>query len=140
MRAIYRISPVLNDFQSLTADSRGRSLLGPVRGVPGTSNGRDLDTDSVVRLQDNYGDDRVRVVGDFLNFVPGVLVLSSAAARILAPFLEPAGELLDFDAELPVIGWNCTSIVDAVDQVRTKAVRYPTSSWLHARPTLRVAS
>lgn len=75
--------------------------------------------------QDEYEDDRPRVLGDFARFAAGCLVMSKRAADGLSRFLAERGEFLKLVSDSPLVAWNCTRVINALDPDRTRGVKYP---------------
>jgi hypothetical protein len=51
--------------------------------------------------------------------------MSERAADGLGRFLTGRGEFLELVSDPPLVAWNCTRIVNALDPERTRGVKYP---------------
>jgi hypothetical protein len=125
--SVFRLRPQLDDYLSLTADEGDIARLakqGAFKGQPMAASWAPLR----VWMQEVYEDERRRVLGDFVNFISGCLVLTARAADALDTVLRPAGEFLSLDTDLSLVAWNCTEVITALDPVRTKGVKYPSGT------------
>jgi hypothetical protein len=122
--SVFRIRPNLDEYLSLTANEADIARLvneGAFKGQPMAASWVPLR----VWMQEVYQDDRRRILGDFVNFISGCLVMTARAADALGAMLRPAGEFLSLDSDLPLVAWNCTEVINALDPARTKGVKYP---------------
>ena len=75
-----------------------------------------------------YGDGRTRTLGDFAHFGPGRLVMSRRAAEALDAVCGYRGEWLETGGDLGFVAWNCTRIIDALDEQHTKGQKLPSGT------------
>ncbi|MBZ9727111.1 hypothetical protein LB554_24515 [Mesorhizobium sp. CO1-1-11] len=65
-----------------------------------------------------------RLYSDFPWLGEHVLILRSTPLKVLRPILEPYGDFLPLRADEPISLFNVTNVVDAMDEERSRTVRF----------------
>ncbi|RWQ15862.1 DUF1629 domain-containing protein [Mesorhizobium sp.] len=71
-----------------------------------------------------HDDGTLRRYSDFPWLGEHVLILRARALKLLRPTLEPYGEFLPLRADEPISLFNVTTVIDALDEERSKIVRF----------------
>lgn len=71
-----------------------------------------------------HDDGMLRQYSDFPWLGEHVLILRARALKLLRPTLEPYGEFLPLRADEPISLFNVTTVIDALDEERSKIVRF----------------
>ncbi|RUW60535.1 DUF1629 domain-containing protein [Mesorhizobium sp. M7A.F.Ca.US.008.03.1.1] len=71
-----------------------------------------------------HDDGTLRQHSDFPWLGEHVLMLRARALKVLRPTLEPYGEFLPLRADEPISLFNVTTVIDALDEERSKIVRF----------------
>lgn len=124
VRRLFRIRHQVDSYFSLGADESAVARLVEANAFKGQSM-LSWWTPFKVWLRENSADDHLQVLGDFPRFTSGSLAMTTRARDALEDFLWQRGEFLELETYLPLVLWNCTNVIDALDQSRTRGIRFP---------------